>query len=86
MSRRPARRRAGPLEVAPALEVATDLRPSHHLDAADREIASSSEGVGEDDLRRRPMGLLSTLELEQILDLVATIESGGNPNHPAFAE
>ena len=33
-----------------------------------------------------PMGLLSTLELEQILDLVAYIESGGNPNHPAFAE
>jgi hypothetical protein len=32
------------------------------------------------------MGLLSTLELEQILDLVAYIESGGNPNHPAFAE
>ncbi|MGA0871683.1 MAG: family 16 glycoside hydrolase [Phycisphaerales bacterium] len=33
-----------------------------------------------------PMGLLSTLELEQILDLVAYIESGGNPNHPAFTK
>lgn len=33
-----------------------------------------------------PAGLLSTLSLEEVLDLLAYLESGGNPNHPAFAE
>ena len=33
-----------------------------------------------------PMGLLSTLSLEEILDLLAYLESAGNPNHPAYAK
>lgn len=33
-----------------------------------------------------PAGLLSTLSLEEVLDLLAYLESGGNPNHPAFGE
>lgn len=32
-----------------------------------------------------PDGLLSTLTREDILDLLAYVESGGNENHPAFA-
>jgi hypothetical protein len=32
-----------------------------------------------------PMGLLSTLSIEEILDLIAYIESAGNPHDPAFS-
>ncbi len=31
-----------------------------------------------------PPGLLGALTAEQVLDLLAFLESGGNPNHPAF--
>ena len=31
-----------------------------------------------------PTGLLDVLKLDQILDLLAYLQSGGNPNHTAF--
>jgi hypothetical protein len=31
-----------------------------------------------------PAGLLDTLSLEEILDLLAYLESGGDPGHPSF--
>ena len=31
-----------------------------------------------------PAGLLNSLTREEILDLLAFLQAGGNPNHPAF--
>ena len=31
-----------------------------------------------------PEGLVNTLEKDEILDLIAFLESGGNPDHPDF--
>jgi len=36
------------------------------------------------DISSMPVGLLNLLGGEQILDLIAFLESGGNPEHPAF--
>jgi putative heme-binding domain-containing protein len=33
-----------------------------------------------------PTGLLNTLQRDEILDLLAYLEAGGNPNHPAFGK
>ena len=33
-----------------------------------------------------PIALLNLLTLEEVLDLLAYLESGGNPNHPGFGK
>ncbi len=55
-------------------------------------FSTSATTVSKSDLVRRdislispmPTGLLDVLKLDQILDLIAFLESGGNPNHAAF--
>ena len=38
------------------------------------------------DVSPMPVGLLQVLRAEQVLDLLAYLEAGGNENHPAFKE
>lgn len=57
-------------------------------------ISRTTRTLRASDVRKReeskvspmPQGLLNLLTLPELLDLFAYLESGGNPNHPAFGK
>jgi putative heme-binding domain-containing protein len=42
------------------------------------------ESLQKSDVSMMPVGLVSTLTREEVLDLLAYVEAGGDPAHPAF--
>lgn len=63
------------------LTLATDpLKPAHVVEIPKEEI----DEMAPSQTSLMPAGLLNTLTKEDILDLLAYIESGGDPEHAAF--
>ena len=66
---------------SPTLKIATDpLFPGRFVEIPKSEIEEYSWSA----TSYMPTGLLDTLSREEILDLLAYIESGANPRHPTF--
>ena len=42
------------------------------------------ESLQKSDVSMMPVGLVSTLTRDEVLDLLAYVEAGGDPRHPAF--
>jgi cytochrome c len=63
------------------------VRLAANLAAPDERITiprERIEALRKSDVSMMPVGLVSSLNREEILDLLAYIESGGNPQYPAF--
>ena len=66
---------------SPTLRLVTDpLKPAEVVELPKRDISRRRVSL----TSAMPSGLLDSLTRDEILDLLAFLQSGGNPRHPAF--